>query len=823
MKEIFNLLYNYSFKFYRANFLKIVIAIFSMAIGLAVFLSIKISNDVAVRGFESSFENFIKERTLRVGSNVTHDLFLKLKQSKYFKLVNPRYEKDVFAIKTNGDKKLFRLYAYDLLSEKVNSVSHKDKKKQNALLQPGTCLISSTFDLDFTDSISLIINSKIRKLKISNKIESENSFIILDIANYQELFEEFNQIDYIDIEIKKNINLNFAKKEIEKIVGKAYVVNDKYELVKHKLQLTKSFRLNLQFLSTISLFIAILLLYNLSTYLIVSRRKDIGTLIALGLSKKKIAILVLIENIVLGLISAILALPIGFLLSSFSIRFVNTTINSLYTYTLPTSGSLGYENLLIVFLLSILVSLLGSLESIFYSFKVEPYENIRFFTYNLKYKKKISIFFYIGVFLTLFSLSFMQVKYLNNNIWMFLMLFILILGILFICPSVLLLISHLCKKFFSKIFSYHTLLADAEIKINIFRSSIVVMGVVLSLGMFFGLSVMITSFRTTVVTWLNKVTPADLYISAPSTRENKNDSYISIQIFNFLENNKKVKAVYPIYESKVKFKDNFVNLQGFSFSQSSINFLNYSNSNGAFISEPFSNKHNVKIGDVLTFYYQSKKYEEKVGAIFQDYSSEEGSIAIDLKKYEQIFLKDKPRGLAVYLKDKSNTNVLSQILKSEYSTYNFKIKNNKELRNGALKVFDETFKITYAMQIISIFLSLAVVLNYFLIMYIEKRRQLAILKAIGCDFRSSLVSTLFECFTLSITSILMSFLLGFLLSYVLVFHVNKIFFGWSIEYNFPFKLWLYTAFLFIIFSSITSLLPVLKNRNKNITRYLRNV
>ena len=54
------------------------------------------------------------------------------------------------------------------------------------------------------------------------------------------------------------------------------------------------------------------------------RSKELGTYMLLGIKKKEIAHLVIIENILLGILAFVLAIPIGFLFSQFvSLVIVN--------------------------------------------------------------------------------------------------------------------------------------------------------------------------------------------------------------------------------------------------------------------------------------------------------------------------------------------------------------------------------------------------------------------------------------------------------------------------------------------------------------------
>ena len=73
--------------------------------------------------------------------------------------------------------------------------------------------------------------------------------------------------------------------------------------------MTRAFQLNLTVLSMVSLLVGLFLVYNTVSFAVVRRRREIGILSAMGLSRQAVVALFIIEAAVLGLVGGLLGSP----------------------------------------------------------------------------------------------------------------------------------------------------------------------------------------------------------------------------------------------------------------------------------------------------------------------------------------------------------------------------------------------------------------------------------------------------------------------------------------------------------------------------------
>jgi putative ABC transport system permease protein len=107
------------------------------------------------------------------------------------------------------------------------------------------------------------------------------------------------------------------------------------------------------------------------------------------------------------------------------------------------------------------------------------------------------------------------------------------------------------------------------------------------------------------------------------------------------------------------------------------------------------------------------------------------------------------------------------------------------LRRAAIEIFDRTFRITYALEVVAIFVAVMGIAGSLLAMVIDRRRELAIFRFLGADRRQILRVILCEAGLLGLVANVIGLVLGTLLSLVLIFVINKQSFGWTIQFHWP--------------------------------------
>jgi putative ABC transport system permease protein len=103
------------------------------------------------------------------------------------------------------------------------------------------------------------------------------------------------------------------------------------------------------------------------------------------------------------------------------------------------------------------------------------------------------------------------------------------------------------------------------------------------------------------------------------------------------------------------------------------------------------------------------------------------------------------------------------------------------MRQDALDVFDHTFAITAAMQLLTTLVAFIGVLSSLLALQLEKAREIGILRALGLNLAEMRLLTFWETGLLGAAAGLLALPTGYILAWILIFVINQRSFGWTLQ------------------------------------------
>ncbi len=109
------------------------------------------------------------------------------------------------------------------------------------------------------------------------------------------------------------------------------------------------------------------------------------------------------------------------------------------------------------------------------------------------------------------------------------------------------------------------------------------------------------------------------------------------------------------------------------------------------------------------------------------------------------------------------------------------VRSNRTLRQEALAVFDRTFAITAAMQLLATTVAFIGVLSTLLSLELEKQRELGILRAVGLTARELWGLVMLETGLMGASAGLLAMPAGFALALILIYIINRRSFGWTLQ------------------------------------------
>jgi len=225
---------------------------------------------------------------------------------------------------------------------------------------------------------------------------------------------------------------------------------------------------------------------------------------------------------------------------------------------------------------------------------------------------------------------------------------------------------------------------------------------------------------------------------------------------------------------------------------------------GVFVSESFSLKFRKGAGDVI----ELPNGRFPISGVFRDYSNDRGVIVMDRAVYVRAFHDFASNTIVVFLKPGVNRATarlqLERMFGAKYGAFAV---SNAEIKTEVMRIFDQTFLITYALLGVAIIVAVLGIVNTLAALILERTRELALLRVTGVSARELTLMIVLESSILGVASTLAGLIMGYALSWILIYVINKQSFGWTIDFHTPVALIVASLAVTLLSSALAGLLP----------------
>ncbi len=358
-----------------------------------------------------------------------------------------------------------------------------------------------------------------RLLKVEVRQNLWRVTLAYDIAAAQEALEKVGLIDRIDLIVVPSIPLATLEKEIRKVIPQGTEIRRTETRSGQIEKMVSAFHLNLTALSLISLIVGMFLIYNAISTSVIQRRREIGILRSIGVTRTQILILFIGEAGIIGALGGLLGIGTGIALAKVMLYFVSRTITALYILVKAETLSIPPLVLIKGFGLAVIVSVFASLGPGREASRIAPREALAMGTLESKVKVRIKRFSCIGLGLLLVALlSALQKPIAHQPLFGFLAALLIVIGVSFLVPLITSLLNRLLSPFLHFFFGVEGKLASRYIQDSMVRTVITIAALMTALSMFISISIMILSFRKTVDLWVEQSINGDVFIFPGSIR-----------------------------------------------------------------------------------------------------------------------------------------------------------------------------------------------------------------------------------------------------------------------------------------------------------------
>ena len=792
--------------------------ILGVAIGVAMIVAIDLANGSAQRAFELGTESVTGRATHTITggpAGLDEALYVRLRSEAGLRNSAPVVEDYVTAVEL--DMQPMRLFGVDPFAEQpfrsYLGLGDQSQAPAAAYLSelmaiPNTALLSADvaqrYGLSTGDSVTIRHGANTNTLTLVGLLAPSDELsrraleglLITDIASAQELLGRVGRLDRIDL-IAPAAPANAAQlAAVQALLPPGALLREASARAGTVNEMTRAFRLNLTALSLLALVVGMFLIYNTVTFGVIQRRPVLGSLRALGMTRAQIFALILLEAGVLGLVGTLLGLALGVVLGRGAVQLVTQTVNDLFFVVSVREIHVPAMTLVKGGLIGVAAALLAAAAPAWEATSVPPAGALRRSSVEERTQRALPWITGGGVLMLVAGGLLMIPPW--SLIISFAGLFAVVLGAALLTPVLLLALMAGARRLLAR-FGIIERMAPRTVTRSLSRTAVAVAALMVAVSVIIGVGVMIGSFRLTVVRWLDDVLQADIYVSPPSLQSSTVLTALDpalvqqIRSFSGVERSATTRTIpaaayvggstVPLDINVQALSDDLSGDQRRYRAQQGDNAQTWQavRDGAVLVNEPMANRHGVALGDTIALQTDRGVVSLRVAGISVDFDVNP-LVIMDEAHYRTLWDDDGVSAVALFAAPSVDVDGLVNDLRTHFAGQeNLLVRSNVGTRTEALAVFDRTFAITVALQLLATLVAFIGILSTLMSLQLERTREIGILRATGMTRRQLWRLSLLETGLIGTSAGLLALPTGLLLALILIYIINLRSFGWTLE------------------------------------------
>ena len=788
-----------------------ILMVFGIALGVAVVVAIDLANASAQSAFELSAQSLTGKATHQITGGpqgVPEQVYANLIRSGWSQPTTPVVQSYIISPQLGGQP--LQLLGIDPFSDGPfrdflgNGQPVPLSQLVDFFTRPGAVLLSQglalRYHLKIGDSIAVQLAGHNQSAIIVGLLDPADALsqqtldglVLADISTAQELTGTQGYLSRIDVILPAG-NRSILS-DLQKRLQPGLLVSAAATRSTALDQMTAAFRLNLSALSLLALVVGLFLIYNTMTFSIVQRRELFGTLRCLGVTRREVFGLVLGEAALVGLLGSLLGTGLGILLGQGTVRMVSQTINDLYFTTTVQANTISVLSLVKGMLLGVLAALVTASFPAWEAASVPPRYALIRSGLESKSRKNVAWAALAGAGVIAAALLLFMIP--STSLYLgFGGTLLVVLGAALFSSAAVVLLVNLAGLLAVPLFGPVGRLAPRSLLNSLSRTAVAVAALMVAVAVTIGVSIMIDSFRHTVVIWLDETLQSDVYITAPELTGATPSAPVDPQVIQILDSWPGVRHVDTLRSTAVESSQGEMNLSATDNTQVGFErlFLHLQGrpdqvwagllSGEVLVSEPLANRlgiHNP--GETIRLSTPQGWRDLPVLGIYYDYASSEGTVLMALPYYRQVWADPVVTAIGLRLLPGQNADQVVRGLQDRFSQgQKLLVRANSTLRQDVMQIFDRTFAITVALRLLATLVAFAGVLNALFLLELEKTREVGILRALGLTGAQLRKMVFLETGLMGLVAGLLAIPTGYALSLILVYVINRRSFGWTLQ------------------------------------------
>ena len=640
--------------------------------------------------------------------------------------------------------------------------------------------------------------------------DAQQRFAVMDIAGAQASFDRLGKITRVDLRLRPGVDIDALRERLQARLPAGLAVQRPEAGVAASESLSRSYRVNLNVLALVALFTGGLLVFSTQALVIVRRRAQLALLRVLGVTRRQLATLLVVEGAIVGTVGSALGLALGFVLAQAAVRIIGADFGAGYFRGVAPILSPAPLALMLFFGLGVLTAMLASLVPALEAARSPPAPALKagdderaFARLRASWPGLVTIG--AGAVTALLP------PVAGLPLFGYIAIALLLIGTLMLMPRiavVLLAVLPLPRGAPPRLALLQMRGAPGQVAVSL-------AAIVASVSLMVSMAIMVASFRISLDTWLERVLPADVYVRAGAAGDSAYmtaDDQAHIAALPGVRRAEFLREQLLLLDAgrpRVYLLARTIDAANLS-RQLQLVSGSVTVAAGApppaWANEAMVDLYGFMPGKVIELPIAGKPAAFTVAGVWRDYARPHGAVVIERERYIALTGDRSATNGALWLAPGTNLEELGRVIVRDVpGGARLEIAAPGEIREFSLKAFDRTFAVTYALELAAVVIGLFGLSSSFGALVLSRRREFGMLRHIGMTRRQ--IGSMLAAEGVTITGIGLSagFALGWLISLVLIHVVNRQSFHWSMELAVPWTWLAGSAVLVLALSTLTAL------------------
>ena len=807
----------------RRNLARTTLAVLAIALGIALGSSIYLINRSAADEISLAARSLYGLADLSVesvGEILQDTLYPSIARLPGIAVASPEIEIEArLADRPRASIKLIGVDAFRYAEmQPAIARTGKDSDVALELLNPSSVFLSATaareLGLSKGEVLNVQVGLRVEPLEIAGVLPANvlrESAGLIDIATAQWKFDRLGRLSRINLRLKSGVSLQQIKSSLQQLQqGQALRITTPGEATDDALRLSRAYRANLTALALVALFTGGFLVYSTQALMALRRRREFAILHALGVTRPQQLWLNLSATAVLGLIGSSIGIALGVLLANVGLETLGQAVGAGYFSQNAAPVNLHPVEIALFAAVGMLVALAGALRPSLEASKVSTAAALKAGDVLSAYSPANPVALTLGFLLGIAVLLVPPIA--GLPLPGYVSIAILLIATVAAMPAFIRAVLKIRPK--THFVAYE--IAIAELAGTARYAALSVSAIVVSFSLMVAMAIMVSSFRTSLDEWTQKMLPADLYLRVGYVGQSAHMDESLARSLATLSGVSRIE-VSRLSEASLNPELPPVVLIARSFDVDAIEDSLWITAKATarapddttpiWVSEAAADLFDLAAGDLIEMQVGEARLETFVQGLWRDYEHQNGAVLIQRDTYTRLNGDRAINTIWFWLsEDASLRSVRDALVANLPPGIQYDIRQPGEIRQLSLRAFDRTFAITYVLEIVAVAIGLFGIAAGISAQVLARRGEFGALRHIGFT-RGQIGGMLaIEGSVLGAMGVLAGLAMGVVVSLILIYIVNRQSFHWSMDLHAPVSLLTSLALALVACSALIALL-----------------